>query len=176
MINFQDGKVTEIKHFNTSEVLQSHFEGNNTREFITKNTEVVRRLYVLEDLGRANVEILGSQLGIPPSFFAAHWVLPGYRIATVDEFSVVPDRHECFRILYPELHHIDPGTEEGDNPLGIYTDSENNVPRVLQLLDMDRQFHSSQHQMSYWSTRLLKESWIGKFPNSYLYPICLTNK
>jgi hypothetical protein len=71
MVDFQDGKGTMIKQFNNLEGLQSLFDKKNKREGIAGSNEVIRRLYVLEDPGRVNVEVIGSQLGIPPVFFCS---------------------------------------------------------------------------------------------------------
>jgi hypothetical protein len=161
MVEFQEGGTTLVKQFNNSKEFQSHFDGGNARKAITESEDTIRQLYVLEDLARANIEIIGSRVGIPAAFFAAHWALPTDRIATIDQFSLTQSRRQGFRLSYPELHCLNIGAN-GEYPLGLYADSENIVPRVLQLLDRERQFESSYHQVSFWSTTLNTKSWIGK--------------
>src|SRR5438034_11288072 len=58
-----------------------------------------RRLWLLEDLSKSYIEILGSRLRIPPAFFAAHWADPsGVEFNSRDPFVVNP--RERFLLMY----------------------------------------------------------------------------
>ncbi|KAH8724139.1 hypothetical protein GQ44DRAFT_760565 [Phaeosphaeriaceae sp. PMI808] len=72
VIEYCEGEYSRQKTFESSYELQRYFE--TTAD--TKPAAPTQRMFILEDLPRNYVEILGSQLRIPPSSFGAHWSDP----------------------------------------------------------------------------------------------------
>lgn len=64
--------ATQQRAYETPERLDEYLQESAA----DKGTAPRRRLFLLEDLSRDYVGIIGSQLGIPPSFFGAHWADP----------------------------------------------------------------------------------------------------
>jgi hypothetical protein len=72
VIEYRSEAPPEQKVFKSSEELHCHFEKTAT----TDSSSPRQRLFVLEDLSLNAIEVLGSHLRIPPSFFGAHWADP----------------------------------------------------------------------------------------------------
>ncbi|EUC34703.1 hypothetical protein COCCADRAFT_25259 [Bipolaris zeicola 26-R-13] len=72
VIEYRDDEVFEPEIFKNSQGLQAHFDDPLAAEELGPR----KRLFILEDLGFNYLEILGAQLRIPPTFFAAHWADP----------------------------------------------------------------------------------------------------
>jgi hypothetical protein len=69
VIEYQSKDKQTVEVFKSSKDLQYYFDD-------TAAATPRQRLLVLEDLSRNYLEILGSQLRIPPRFFGAHWSDP----------------------------------------------------------------------------------------------------
>lgn len=75
VLEYIDDEEPERDILKSSQALQNHFEENiapTTTKEDGKITPSRKRLFILEDLGLNYLQILGSNLLIPPSFFAAH--------------------------------------------------------------------------------------------------------
>ena len=156
IIEFQESGKPNVRSCNSQEELQSSLEESLDR----KDGSVRRELYIVEDLRRSNIEIFGSQLGIPPSFFASFWAQPSRRLVGTDISTLSQNRHQTLKLLYVTLHQLTRTDQEEFWP-GLYVDSKNNLPRSLQVLDKQKKFEVSSHQISFWSKMLDSESWIG---------------
>lgn len=158
-LKFDDKGAATVTRFATSQDLSAYLNGEATSRSDLA-TLARRSFYLLEDLHKENIEILGSRLCIPPSVFAAHWADPTIGHGTFDSVSQLASGPNYFRIKYRQLHRIC----NKEYPLGLYRDRYSNVDRWLQLLDRSRHFESSEHYVSYWSAKFGDKSWIGEIP------------
>lgn len=161
IIDFEEGKETRVRQLASSNDLKS-FLDQNEPPCATKQP-AQKRLYMLEDIARNKVEVLGSRLRIPPSVFAAHWADPSTADETFDGSCLLSNGPRYFRLRYCQLHRI-----HGYYPLGLYGDRNGNVPRWLQLLDREREVVGSEHHFSFWATEHGPGSWTGKSSSAYL--------
>ncbi|KAH7402963.1 hypothetical protein BKA66DRAFT_436341, partial [Pyrenochaeta sp. MPI-SDFR-AT-0127] len=72
VLEYKDTSQCEQMVFKGSKELQYYLE----RSASDKTRPPQQRLFLLEDLSLNSIEVLGSQLRIPPSFFGAHWADP----------------------------------------------------------------------------------------------------
>ncbi|KAF1954206.1 hypothetical protein CC80DRAFT_568014 [Byssothecium circinans] len=72
VLEYSKGIYSGQRVFKSSTELQEYLEETAT----TQARNIRQRLFLLEDLSRNYVEVLGSQLRVPPSFFGAHWDVP----------------------------------------------------------------------------------------------------
>ena len=72
VFEYSNGIYSGQRIFKNSIELQGYLEETS----IGQKQQLRQRLFLLEGLSRNYVEILGSQLHIPPSFFGAHWDEP----------------------------------------------------------------------------------------------------
>lgn len=142
---FEFGDVTNATSFGSSEELKTYLD-KKAKECSTD--EGFRSLFFLENLGRNYVEILGSRLSIPPSFFRAHWTDPE---SIIDQYSLSQPYPEYHRLKYPQLHRLILSAENEDYQLGPYSDPKSDLERYLLLPDKGRNFEMSTHQVSCWS-------------------------
>ena len=153
-----DGGPAKATQFQTSDELRTHLDSLTSEDFSVRPS---RRLYLLEDIGRNYVEILGSRLRIPPAFFGAQFTNPSFTIPLVDPETLSHDPSRYFQLKYRQIHTV-AEEDEADYQLGLYGDPNSNVPRQLQLLDQNEQAEYSKHQVSYWGNSLGQDSWVGK--------------
>ena len=124
-----------------------------------------RRLFLLEDLSRNYIEVLGSRLGVPPSVFAAHWedpVMPTFNHRN----PFVRFSKNRFVIRYPDCHHVAIGIADRDQDTVYALNS--NVDRHIYkyspngpLIDDPKSYHV----LSFWSTGTRDDGpWDGKVP------------
>jgi hypothetical protein len=122
-----------------------------------------RRLWVLEDLSRNYIEALGSELRIPPTFFAAHWADPiGADFNERDSFVSNPRR--SFLLNWPQFYRV-----SIDRPVRDLTCSMiSNVERHVFFCGQEDTTYENPlyarmyHKVSYWSTEYPGGSWDGK--------------
>lgn len=137
VIEYQTEAQPEQTIFKSSKGLQYFFEKQSDHDSQIPK----QRLFLLEDLALDQVEILGSQLRIPPAFFGAHWADPtnptfNYRNPfchfSEDSFviryaSTQPVRidapphlqstiYRCISNVNRHLHCYDPGAPIVDQP------------------------------------------------------------
>ena len=163
VLEFRDGENPDMKTFDTSK-LKAYLDdpANILYSSINSHESPRRRIFLLEDLGRRKVEILGSRLRIPPAFFGAHWTDPSLTDRIVDQDFLAHDHSRYFRIAVPQIHRICRQNETENYPLGLYEDPNTNISRFLQLLDKDQKFEVSYHQVSYWGKKH-GTGWTGEF-------------
>ena len=161
VLEFHEEKKAHITSFGEScEALDKYlkdFAGGLSSSPGAQSTQH-RRLFLLEDLGRNKVQTLGARLRIPPAFFAAHWIDPAVGNLSVDHDFLSHRHSKYFRCIVPQLHSL-VREGQGEYRLGLYESLGINVQRFLQLLDRNRLFESSLHQVSFWSTSTGNGSW-----------------
>ena len=164
-IEFQEGEKAQITNFGDSTDALDRYFDDPVNGFDPPPLGIHlarRRLFVLEDLGRNKVTVLGSHLRIPPALFAAHWTDPSFSAKLVEEDMLTHSNSKYFRVTVPQLHRVVREDGYDDYRLGLYQPLYSNVQRWLQLLDKERTFEPSQHQVSYWSTTYGNGSWTGE--------------
>ena len=153
-----DGGPAIATQFQTSDELRTHLDCV-ANEDLSENS--YRRLYLLEDIGRNYVEVLGSRLRIPPAFFGAQYTNPSFTIPLVDPETLSHDPSRYFLLKYRQIHTI-AKEDKAEYKIGLYYDYNSGVPRQLQLLDQNEPTEYSKHQVSYWGNSSGNESWVGK--------------
>jgi hypothetical protein len=158
IVKFEESGNTLVESISRHEELQLCLDDSLNASL--EQGQVRRHLYIVEDLGRKNIEILGSQLSISPLFFASHWETPCWRTGTFDSSTLTQNRRQSFKLTFPILHYL---KRDGTGKIepGLYVDLKNNIPRGMQVLGSHNNFETSSHQISFWSMTLDEESWIG---------------
>ncbi|PMD16328.1 hypothetical protein NA56DRAFT_649479 [Hyaloscypha hepaticicola] len=109
------------------------------------------RIFVLEDLPRSFVEILGSRLRIPPSFFADHWEDPQGGITTrgsVDQ----QDPNRRYMLRWQRLHQKNIVAEKKDGP-GLYLLPSEVSRFVFRTSLFGKNVTISSEKLSYWCSK-----------------------
>lgn len=165
VLEYSKGICSGQKVVKSSTELQEYLE--QTAIIQARNPR--QRLFLLEDLSRNYIEVLGSQLRIPPSFFGAHW----------DEPSAPTFNHRSpfcrfseggFLIRYPSNQPIEIDKESSLDS-NVYSWIAN-VNRHIYcynpkgpLID----YPKSHHILSFWTTGMgTDDSWDGKSRLPYL--------
>ena len=133
----------------------------------TNDTEVLR-VIVLEDLRRQFIEVVGSRLRIPPSFFGDHWEDPN------KAFSRRTLRHQDlghrYMLKWQRFHRVNI-TEDNIGKNTYVMDS--NVLRTVTRIppyqnnystDLPRRGTVREEKLSFWSVGLRNNCWTGWFP------------
>jgi hypothetical protein len=165
VIEFRDGTRPSIQPLETSRAL---------RRYLTRyppcssDIPVHRRVFLLEGLPKKFIEVLGSKLGVPPSFFAAHWAGPGRYIGNLLNRSLRHyDNRTRFMLTFPKMYGAKINELEGDKANPIYY-MESSVNRQLSRITLFGDFDgplSSFEKLSFWTSCETGElSWDGK-PN-----------
>ena len=130
-------------------------------DFLDKHPNgFVRRVIVLEDLPRNFIEVLGSRLRIPPSFFGDHWEDPEM------PFKRRTLRHQdpCRRFMlnWRKLHRQSIITSEDDglNTYAMVADVARTVSRTSLFGDPNG-VTTSGEKLSFWSVGSYNSSWTG---------------
>jgi hypothetical protein len=156
VLEFREGAKADITDFGDSDdALDKYLDDFALRSLKENATVKHHRLFLLEDLARNKVQSLGARLRIPPVFFALHWIDPSEAHFSVDQDFLSHKRSKYFRCRVPQLHSVVPD-KPGYYQLGLYEPLNINVQRYLQLLDKDRNFELSHHQISFWSMNTSK--------------------
>lgn len=161
VLEFRDGEKPDIQTLDTLGLKAYLDNPANVLDSTNSHQHSRRRAFLLEDLGRSKVEILGSRLRVPPAFFGAHWKDPSLATRVADQDSLSHSHSKYFRVIVPQTHRISQENRERGYPLGLYKDPATNIQRFLQVLDKDRKFEVSYHQVSYWSTSQ-ETGWTGE--------------
>ena len=162
VLEFEAGNRVSRKLFLQPETLRTHLKQP------TKQTPC-RRLWLMEDVSKDWIEVLGSELRIPPSFFAAHWADPsGADFNERNLFDSNPRRR--FLLKFPQFHKISTGglnsnwnDLKGDPKILL----DNGVERYIFFSgDEDRTYENpdfvrSYHNVSFWSSEDAGGSWDG---------------
>jgi hypothetical protein len=163
VFEFKEGERAFATNFNGSVDLQQYLDDHHHQAPFCEQ-KIRRRLWVLEDLSRNYIEVLGSGLRIPPSFFAAQWADPiGADFNERDTF--VSNSRRSFLLKWPQFYRA-----TIDGPAGGVTCAMTcNVERHLSFCDQENVtyenpfFARSYHNISYWSTEYSGGSWDGKY-------------
>jgi len=158
IVKFRESEEPCVERINSREELQTRLSDS-----LEKKGIVQRHLYIIEDLGRAIIELLGSRLGVSPFFFANHWEQPDSRTPMVDGSTLIRDRRQSFKLVFPGLYAFKSTEGKDKFSSGQYVDSKSNVLRGVEILDVRKEFETCSHQMSFWSLIMNSESWIGKY-------------
>jgi hypothetical protein len=141
------------REFSTSDQLRNFLD-------LHPNKPGEPRIFVLEDLSKSIVEILGSRLRIPPSFFADHWE---------DEDGNITrwtlrhqDPHRRYMLRWQKLHQkiISDEGSDGLDPYFLPSEVSRMVSR-RSLFGDSVGVTTSRVKLSYWCSRC---SSFGKFP------------
>lgn len=159
MIEFQGEDKPSIQKFTASRNLRRCLEKD------APSGTALRRVFVLEGLPRKFVQVLGSNLRVPPSFFATHWAGHGrYRGSVLNRTPRYFEPRQRFLLSFPKLHQVEiKGLHEDEVDPIYHMDSSVRRPlsRVSVFGDLDGPF-SSFEQLSYWCT-CKGDSWGGKY-------------
>ena len=158
VIEYHDEVQSAQTVFKTSKELQYYFESSTVEDPIPPR----RRLFLLEDLSLNYIEVLGSQLRIPPAFFGAHWADPtnptfNYR----NPFSRFSE--DAFVVRYPSTQPV--RVEAPTDMQSTIYRYNSNVNRHLHCYDpkgpiIDQP--KSYHALSFWTSGVRKDgSWDG---------------
>jgi hypothetical protein len=153
VIEYLSNADPDVKILKSSKGLQCYLE-----ETVTAGPR--QRLFLLEDLSRNYIEILGSQLRIPPRFFGAHWADPSTPTFNHrDPFCRFA--HDAFLVRYPSTQPV-----RVEAPLEVHGQVfhyNTNVNRHLQcyhpkspIVDQPKSYHA----LSFWSSGVRNDgSW-----------------
>lgn len=115
VIEFRDGLKPSVKELKTSRALRRYLEQ------APPDDVPVRRAFVLEGLPKTSIQILGSKLRVPPSFFAAHWAGHGRYLGNM--LNRAPRSYAAenrFLLRFPRLHQAKIKAVEGDETDIVY--------------------------------------------------------
>jgi hypothetical protein len=158
VIEYGDGYL-KTKAFESSTQLQDYLDAATTAFANNKTVSPRRRVFLLEDLPRNHIEILGSHLLIPPSFFAAHWDDP-----TEPNFNhrspFCRFSSQQFLVKYPTSHRIE---LDPNRPFQRVYATDSNVRRYLHMYDPRGPLYDepkSYHNFSFWGSEVQQDgSW-----------------
>ncbi|CAI6087308.1 unnamed protein product [Clonostachys chloroleuca] len=162
VIMFQDGAKPSTRVFTKSRDLRRYF--TNSPAPASSDAPVCRRVFVLEGLPRRFIQLLGSRLLVPPSFFAAHWAHPGKFVGSL--LNHTPrhyDNRSRFTLSFPKLHCAKIQGKPGDDVDPVYF-MRSSINRQLTRITLFGEFGDhlwSAEKVSFWSARE-GESWDGK--------------
>ena len=152
VVEFDQGLAKRISPFGNSVELRHYLSATAPSRAISSKNQPKRRLFVLEDLPRNYILTLGSQLRIPPSFFAGHYDDPAS--STFNHRNPFDRQSKTqFRLRYATSHRA-----EVNVPLhkssSIYV-FNTNVCRYLHAYDPNGPLYDemrSHHILSFWSS------------------------
>jgi len=168
VITFQDGAKPSTRVFTKSRDLRRYF--TNSPAPASPDTPVSRRVFVLEGLPRRFIQLLGSELRVPPSFFAVHWAHPGKFVGSL--LNHTPrhyDNRSRFTLTFPKLHWAKIQGKPSDDVDPVYF-MQSSINRQLTRINLFGEFEDplwSFEKMSFWSSRE-GESWDGKSDLSFV--------
>ena len=165
VLEFRRGQPATTTRFEEPEDLQRYLD-DLTHHRSCSEQDPCRRLWLLEDASKSYIEILGSRLGIPTAFFAAHWAEPSGADFN-ERDSLVSDPRQSFLLKYPLFHRLRIDEVNGNrrDPI-IFKNC--NVERYLFFSgDEDTTYENlhfarSYHNTSFWSTGSCGGCWDGR--------------
>jgi hypothetical protein len=160
VVEFNEGFNQRTSSFANSAELRHYLFATSSSPAISCQKQIKRRLFVLEDLPRNYILTLGSQLRIPPSFFAGHYDDPAS--STFNHRNPF-ERHtkSQFRVRYGDSHRaeVDIPPHKRNSMYAFNT----NVCRYLHAYDPKGLLYDemrSHHILSFWSSPLgMDGSW-----------------
>lgn len=131
----------------------------------TNDTEVLR-VIVLEDLRRQFIEVVGSRLRVPPSFFGDHWEDPN------SAFSRRTLRHQDlghrYMLKWQRFHRVN--IAEDDVGINTYVMNSNVLRTVTRMPPYQNNSTElpgggtiREEKLSFWSVGLHNNCWTGWF-------------
>ncbi|KAF7531426.1 hypothetical protein G7054_g8881 [Neopestalotiopsis clavispora] len=138
--------------FQNSDELGQYLSGSPASPGADSGDEPRRRLFILEDLSRNYISILGSHLRIPPSFFAGHYDDPS---SAQFNHRRPFERHSAsqFNLRYIDSHRVEIDVSPHEAS-GIYA-CNTNSSRYLYAYDPSGPLYDeaiAHHVLSFWST------------------------
>jgi hypothetical protein len=120
----------------------------------------VQRIIMLEDLPRSFVEVIGSWLRIPPSFFGNHWQSP--ETPFMRRALRHDDSHCCFMLDWRKLHRANIVAPKGDG-LDAFLMASNVLRAVtrISLFGESDGVTLSSEKLSFRGVRSNSNSWSG---------------
>ncbi|KAK3297934.1 uncharacterized protein B0H64DRAFT_393421 [Chaetomium fimeti] len=153
VITFQDGVKPHVRVFTKSKDLRRYLDSNSPPPS-SPNVPECRRMFVLEGLPKKFIQLLGSRLRVPPSFFAAHWVQPGKFVASLLNQTLRSyDNQTRFTLASPKLHRAKIQGEPGDDADPVYF-MQSSITRQLGRDSLFGEFEGplwSYEIVSFWS-------------------------
>jgi hypothetical protein len=162
VIKFEDETKPSVKLFETSKALRRYLDKYPPAK--PADVPVLRRAFVLEELPRKFVQVLGSKIRVPPSFFTSHWSgLGGFTGRLLNRTPRHYDNRNRFTLTSPRLHQAKIEEKEGDKKHPIYY-MESSIDCKLSCQTVFGDFNGpllSFERVSFWSV-CEGESWDGK--------------
>ncbi|KAF4546053.1 Magnesium and cobalt transport protein [Lasiodiplodia theobromae] len=160
VFDFSNGDKAQITELNSSTELRHYFSqaspALSSSNSTTQPPKPTRRLFLLEGLDPRLVDVLGSQLGVPPMVFISQAASPG-TIDLTDADGFLHDPSQYWNVQVQQLHKLSDG---------FYTHrgrfwNEHATPKRLAGTFVKRAYSWSftQHLVSFWSTKHSNNSW-----------------
>lgn len=158
IVRFLANSKAEVSEHDRPDSLRAYFTADQGRE-----SEPLRRLFILEGLDARMIEVLGSQLQIHPGVFIAHSTDPGF-FDMMDKDGFLHDPSQYWVVQVQQVHHISDGFY--DKP-GVYWDDKTKPKRFAGRFGRRKsQLNFTSHLVSFWSRRHGEGSWEGKSVHS----------
>ncbi|KAI0973011.1 hypothetical protein F4678DRAFT_471380 [Xylaria arbuscula] len=155
VIKFQDIARPQYQVYSNPEDLRRYFDTSPRPR--SPDAPVSRRLFVLEGLPKSFIQLLGSRLGVPPSFFAVHYQNTGKLVGNLLNRTLRDyESQGRFTLTFPRLHSAMIDDEANDT-----------VPLYFMQSSITRQLHRknlfgdvkgplwSFEQVSFWTVLLV---------------------
>jgi hypothetical protein len=157
-----DGQPAQAKSFQNSRDLEIYFNSTSS----TLESKPYRRLFILEDLPRNYIEILGCNLLVPPSFFAAQWAAP-WAADYSRRSSFAMNSMTGFLLTYAQFYKVE-CRSSCSIPKKAVPAANHNIERYIHFDGNDILWESPNmarcyHKVSYWSGSAFAPSWDGKY-------------
>ncbi|KAF4945185.1 hypothetical protein FSARC_14488 [Fusarium sarcochroum] len=166
VITFQDGAKPSARTFSKSRELRRYIDESTLPS--SPGEPACRRAFVLEGLPKAFIEVLGSSLCVPPSFFSEHWAHPGQFMSI--SMAHPPRQYNGgsrFSFYFPRLHWVKIG-EGSSNQRDLMYIMPSSINMLLARVNLFGEFRGpfrSDEKLSCWILLLvdppLKTSVIG---------------
>lgn len=146
VFDLSNGEKAQITQLNSSTELRQHF----SKASPAQPPKPTRRLFLLEGLDPRLVDVLGSQLGVPPMVFISQAASPG-TIDLTDADGFLHNPSQYWNVQVQQLHKLSEG---------FYTHrgsfwNEHATPKRLAGIFVKRAYSWSftQHLVSFWSSK-----------------------
>jgi hypothetical protein len=164
-----EGKPSR-KDFKTSQQLLQYLDQEERPVWDSQHNPVpkpgARRVFIMEDLSRRHVEILGSRLKIHPIHFARHWGDMGF-LESIDDFQTTKHRTSRLTLPFPIFLNAPKVTSSPKRPLEELYLANFNVRRIVAFpkpfgsWDLRSSIIEMECCISYWSQPIENGGWDG---------------
>lgn len=158
------------QEFKSTQTLLEYFDREdkpNTDSQLHPNPKSgARRLFILEDLSRRHVEILGSRLKIHPILFARHWGDLSF-LESIDDFQTTDHRTSRLTLPFPNFSNAPTVRSAPNRPLEELYLANFNVRRIVAFpkpfgsWDLRSSIVEMECCISYWSQPTENGGWDG---------------